>query len=86
MQVTHTNLNSILMTVTLGVLSFVGWGVHKSREDISHINATLVTAVKTEERHYTEVVELRTRIAAIEVEVAKLKFSISRSNQLPSLP
>lgn len=63
---TAGNLNTVLLTIVLGVLSWVGLTTQQT---------SIAIAVITEKNanHARELIELRARVAAVEIEFAKLR-------------
>lgn len=62
----ETNLNTILIAVLLGVMSWVGYKVADTSEKVSGITEKVVTNDR-------ELFDLRTRVARLEIEFAAYK-------------
>ena len=77
---TKTNLNTILLSCTLGLLSFIGWNVHQSRADIAAMRAETAAHSKDIQRQETDLAMIRAKVAAIEIELAKLQLLTTRNS------
>lgn len=62
----ETNLNTILIAICLGVMSWVGYKTSETGEKVSAINVSVVTNDR-------ELFDLRTRVAHLEIEFAAFK-------------
>jgi len=67
----ETNLNTILIAICLGVLSWVGYKTSETGEKVSAITVSVVTNDR-------ELLDLRTRVAQLEIQFAAFKAANSK--------
>lgn len=60
------NVNTLLLAVVLGILSWVGYTTQNTSVAVAVIGTTTAT-------HDRELLELRTRIAAVELQLASIR-------------
>lgn len=65
-------LSTILISITLGVLSFVAYATFTTAVDVASLNASQITRPELE----TKLTEIRVLNAATEVEVTALNVSV----------
>lgn len=66
----ETNLNTIMIAVLLGVSGWVAYKTSETGEKVSAITATMTGASEKQATTDREVLELRTRVARLEIEFA----------------
>lgn len=80
-----SNLNTILLAITIGVLSWMGYTTQQNAEAIAVFTSTLsrfeqrmeqVVSRPEYETLAIEVQKIRARLAEIELELARLKFKL----------
>ncbi|EIQ01037.1 hypothetical protein OpiT1DRAFT_05601 [Opitutaceae bacterium TAV1] len=64
------NLNTILLTVMLGVMGWVGYTVQETSKQVSAITERVGFSDR-------EIIELRTRMSQLELDVARVKARLS---------
>lgn len=67
----RSNLNTILLAATLGLLGWIGLTTHETSKAV----ATLATVQQASDR---DLLDLRARVAAVEIDIATLKARIDR--------
>lgn len=68
-----SNLNTILMCVTLGLLGWVTKTTQDTSVQVAKQTAALESVMKTQSNTDRELLELRTRITSVEISLASLK-------------
>lgn len=67
-----TNLNSILLMVTLGVLGWLGVTTQSTSVAVAGMASTLDSMAKEQGRTERDLLEIRARLNLLELQVAKL--------------
>lgn len=70
-----SNLNTILMLCTLGLLGWVATTAQSTSVEVGKLSTALVSMTKEQDSVERELIELRTRVAACEIGLATLKVA-----------
>jgi hypothetical protein len=67
------NFNSFLLFLVIAICGWVGHTTHKSAVDIAEVRVQVADIAGRVSGHDRDIIQLRTQIAAVELELAKLK-------------